>query len=49
MHPLNFDKQMRQAKLPVRVDYWKVWCERCNGLHVGPNGICRLMLPILSL
>lgn len=32
MNPLNFDAQVLQSELPVRVDYWVEWCAPCKAM-----------------
>ncbi|MHB8406162.1 MAG: thioredoxin family protein [Gammaproteobacteria bacterium] len=32
MNPLNFDKQVLQSELPVRVNYPTEWCAPCQAL-----------------
>ena len=32
MNQLNFDEQVLQSELPVRVNYWAEWCAPCKAM-----------------
>ncbi len=32
MTQFNFDEQVLQSELPVRVDYWAEWCAPCKAM-----------------
>jgi thioredoxin-like negative regulator of GroEL len=36
MNQLDFDEQVLQSELPVRVDYWAEWCAPALMLSISP-------------
>jgi thioredoxin-like negative regulator of GroEL len=39
---LNFDEQVLQSELPVRVDYWAEWCAPGKTMVLAASG-CRFV------